>query len=250
MVGLDVQYVKQGNFMTNYIQQRIKTYPTIYKTERDVIQSLCCVLGNGVDIDIKGYIDSSSDYEFIITEPIAPLQSIYPLSLNSKEKYHMRLAGCTNKGWPAAVQYLIDCINISPNTVRDIEPWKDNIHLLEELRDHPSIVNKYATKELATLSFKEDLEKSLETTATRCSYNSPHDSVRKVYFFDVQWSDCPLFVYEEVKQLWRYMSLGNDDYMYKTKLDDSLFENYPRIYLWLKHKSVQENEEVIIHWWW
>lgn len=46
------------------------------------------------------------------------------------------------------------------------------------------------------------------------------------------------------------MSLGNDDYIYKTKLDDSLFEEYPRIYLWLKHEGVQENEEVIIHWWW
>lgn len=236
--------------MTNYIQQKMSYYPSIYKNERDVIESLCCVLGNGVDLDLKGHIDSSSEYEFIITEPVAPLRSIYPLPLNSKEKYHMRLAGCTNKGWSTAVQYLIDCINITPDTVPSIKVWKENIHLLEELRDYPPIVDKYATKELAELSFKEDLEESTETTATRCNYNTHHDSVRKVYFFDVQWSNCPLFVYEEVKQLWRNMSLGNDDYIYKTKLDDSLFEKYPRIYLWLKHEGVQENEEVIIHWWW
>lgn len=234
----------------NYIQHHMECYPKLYKSERSVIEFLCCVLGNGKDLDLKGRIDSYPDAEFIITEPVSPLTSIYPLNTSSTEKYHMRLAGCSNRGWKEAVQYLIHCINITPDSVNNIEMWKLNIHYLEELRDYPPIVDKYATKESAELAYKEDLEASTDTTATRCNQINPQNSVRMVHFFDVQWSDCPIFVYEEVKQLWRNMGLGNDDYLYRTKLVDSLFYDYPRIYLWLKHKGVQEGEEVIVHWWW
>ena len=76
------------------------------------------------------------------------------------------------------------------------------------------------------------------------------ESVRKVWFFDVQWSDCPVEVESDVRKLWRDFEFGNDYYMFKGKLDAELFDSYPMIYMWLKHKGVQEDELVIIHWWW
>lgn len=90
-----------------------------------------------------------------------------------------------------------------------------------------------------------------------CSYghkwNKPSDgkdSVTKVWFFDVQWSDCPVEVEKEVKDIWCNMSFGNDYFIYKVDLDEELFDMYPAIYFWLEHKGVQKGEEVIIHWWW
>ena len=234
----------------SYIQNKVKYNKTSYKSERDVMQFLCCVLGNGINLDLKGKIESYLDAEFIITEDVQPLIYIYPLSSTPNNKYHLRLAGCSNKGWKEAVQYLIDCILITPDTVKNIKEWKDNIHYLEELRDYPTIVDKYATKESAEETFVAELEASPQTTAERCNHKHSSESVYKVHFFDVQWSDCPVFVYEEVKQIWSDYDLGNDDYMYKTSLNDELFESYPRVYMWLKHKGVLEGEQVIVHWWW
>lgn len=76
------------------------------------------------------------------------------------------------------------------------------------------------------------------------------DSVRKVWFFDVQWSDCPIEVEQEVISAWQDYELGNDRYIIKCKLDEDLFEDYPNIYFWLQHKGVEQNAQVIIHWWW
>lgn len=98
---------------------------------------------------------------------------------------------------------------------------------------------------LATLSGKD------------CSYGNKwdkpsdgHDSLRKEWFFDVQWSDCPVEVETEVRQAWRDYELGNDRYIIKREMDEELFEEYPAIYFWLEHKGVQQGEMVIIHWWW
>lgn len=77
-----------------------------------------------------------------------------------------------------------------------------------------------------------------------------HDSVTKVWYFDVQWSDCPVEVEEQVIQVWEDYELGNDRYMFKCNLDEELFEEYPAIYFWLEHKGVQKGEKVIVHWWW
>ena len=79
---------------------------------------------------------------------------------------------------------------------------------------------------------------------------NPTNSLRKEWYFDVQWSDCPRKVESEVRQMWQDYSLGNDDFMKKVNLDDKLFEGYPLVYMWLKLKGVKEGEIVIIHWWW
>lgn len=81
---------------------------------------------------------------------------------------------------------------------------------------------------------------------------NPKDSIRKIWFFDVQWSDCPNFVEKEVRKLWADHELGNDGFIYKYNPKynkEFLSIEYPYIYGWFKHKGV-ENEEVVIHWWW
>jgi hypothetical protein len=100
-----------------------------------------------------------------------------------------------------------------------------------------------------------DFIKSLsgKDTSYGHKWNKPsdgHNSVYKVWFFDVQWSDCPEEVEKEVIKAWRSYELGNDQYILKKSLDEELFEEMPCVYYWLKHKGVQDNEEVIIHWWW
>ena len=208
------------------------------KTQRDKLAETICVLGNGIRLNLKGHMNNL-DLPFIITEPVAPFKHLYPFS---QEQIILQYAGCSNPGFKEAIQYLIDCIKITPDSVT--KEWKDNIHVLEKLRDVPPIVNPYSDKETAETYFKDLLSKPYKNT------NGSSDSIRKVTFFDVQWSDCPDFVQQEVKQLWSDYSLGNDYYFYKASLDDKLFECYPRIYYWLKHKGVLEDEEVIVHWWW
>lgn len=80
--------------------------------------------------------------------------------------------------------------------------------------------------------------------------DKPNPSVSKKWVFDVQWSDCPSIVAGEVKKIWRDFDLGNDSYIKKVDVDIELKEEYPRIYHWLKHKGVKEDESVWIHWWW
>lgn len=101
-------------------------------------------------------------------------------------------------------------------------------------------------------------------------------AVRKVTVFDVQYTDCPENVAEEVKVLWRLEDLGNDYYVYKTTIEDlrdmadeiALDPGYysVRMYRDGEHKMVQpqlgiiidylrsqgvdDDEKVWIHWWW
>lgn len=229
----------------SYIQNQIK-YSSYYISERNFLQEIICVLGSGNNLDLKGHFNSHSWADFTITEEVLPLTNIYPYYSSFN---YMRLAGCTNPGFKDAVQYLIDCILVTPDSVDDIRAWKDNIQCLEQLRDALPIEDEYS-EEKAEASFKRDLDKSSETTGSRCNIPEAPNSVSKVYFFDVQWSDCPIFVYEEVRQIWIDYDLGNDYYIYKTQLDSELLESYPRVYSWLKHKGVKEDERVIIHWWW
>lgn len=227
------------------LQHKLKYYSQIYKSELDVIHQIICVLGNGVSLDNKGYIYAREDIQ--ITEPVKPLKNVYPFT---RKDYVLELAGCRNKGFKEAVQYLIDCILITPDQLRDIKQWKDNISVLEELRDAPLFVDHYESKEQGLEYFNKELESCTTTTETGSNKDSVRSSVRNVKFFDVQWSDCPTFVLEDIKQIWSDFHLGNDDYIYKTALDDDLFERYPRVYFWLLHKDVKINEQVIIHWWW
>lgn len=90
-------------------------------------------------------------------------------------------------------------------------------------------------------------------TSYSSKWNKPPDgnnSVYPVFLFDVQWSDCPIEVEKEVKELWREYELDNDHSYYRCQLDEELYSEYPKIYMWLKHKGIKEEQDVLIHWWW
>ena len=99
-------------------------------------------------------------------------------------------------------------------------------------------------------------------------------AVRKVYLLDVQWSDCPVEVEEQVKKLWVWAELGNDKYIFKTSIEDLEYfhdnvENYNlkeydvsigemvtkplyfnAIIQLLKERKVGRKDTVVIHYWW
>lgn len=64
--------------------------------------------------------------------------------------------------------------------------------------------------------------------------------------FEVQWSDCPIEVADEVKRLWKDITLGND-YFYFSWISSEYGEDYPIINEYLLSNNV---EECLIHWWW
>ena len=90
-------------------------------------------------------------------------------------------------------------------------------------------------------------------------------SVRKQWVLDVQWSDAPQDVIEEVRQYWI-----DDDRMYNDvciwkfeeewswnqnhpewKEGETVFETeYPAIERWLSANDVPHGSLVWIHWWW
>ncbi len=98
--------------------------------------------------------------------------------------------------------------------------------------------------------------------------------LRKVWFLDAQWSTCPIEVENQVKDLWRLLSLGNDHYMIKTSLED--LTEYEEddveveawddaqskwstkrlrtnaILQWLREQApdIKDDEQIVIHWWW
>ena len=77
----------------------------------------------------------------------------------------------------------------------------------------------------------------------------PHDekpSIQTKTIFEVQWSDCPVEVAEEVKKLWRNRNLGNDYYYCNWEMIEDE-EQYPIIAEYLKSKNVTD---CLIHYWW
>jgi hypothetical protein len=75
---------------------------------------------------------------------------------------------------------------------------------------------------------------------------NPNPAIKQVTVFDVQWSDCPVEVEAEVKQLWRDNELSNDNSYYSwNEKEDS--ETYPIIAEYLKSKGVTD---CLINWWW
>lgn len=98
--------------------------------------------------------------------------------------------------------------------------------------------------------------------------------LRKVWYLDAQWSTCPIEVELQVKDLWRLMELGNDHYMIKTSIQDLLeYEandvdveqwndeksKWGKVKLktnaivqWIREQAPEMNEDelIIIHWWW
>ena len=76
------------------------------------------------------------------------------------------------------------------------------------------------------------------------------DCIIQETIFDVQWSNCPVEVEEEVKRLWRDNDLGNDDcyYQWDSTTEDEYDKNeYPLIHEYLKSRNVQL---CLINWWW
>lgn len=238
--------------MKEYIRNSIRNYPSLFKTPIDTLVHLFSVNGNGIDMSIKGYINVNyrgrESFEF--NEPV-PLHYIYPWNNTERYQPFRNYAGCRDVGFKEAAQYFIDCVMITPDTVESILDWKANIETVRSvLLNTPEITDPYTIDDMD--KFLADVAKEEPTS------KAPRDgtvlentnSVRKVWFFDVQWSDCPKSVENEVREIWSDRGLGNDYYVYKTDLDEELFENYPRVYFWLKHKGVSEGEKVIVHWWW
>lgn len=239
--------------MKQFVEHRLKYYERIFKHPSDVVEHMFATLGNGMELDHKGfirgtYVDDNEPYEF--PEPVA-FKFVYPWSDTEEHQPFRDLAGCRNVGFREAAQYFIECIKVTPDDVEYVGKWKENLHMVEDvLLNTPTIEERYTI---------DDMDKFLDDIKDdNITLNAPVDgtvlpekeSVYKVWYFDVQWSDCPKTVEKEVVSLWQDMEFGNDHYMYKTDVDEELFEQYPCIYFWLKHKGVQDTEKVIVHWWW
>lgn len=101
--------------------------------------------------------------------------------------------------------------------------------------------------------------------------NSPDEpsGLRKVWFLDAQWSTCPVEVEDQVRDIWSYAELGNDQYIFKTSVEDLLeLDGYVTrlrlegggwgdrpirtnaIIQYIREHGIADDEQVIIHWWW
>lgn len=231
----------------NYIKENLEVYRNHFSNPAKVLEHLFCTVGNGIRMNLQGYIETP-ETEFFINEEPVPLVNIYRFS----EQYSPILSykGCRNPGFKEAVKYFMECIMCTPDDVKNIVEWKENIDLFQKILDAPEITPRYAIT---------DMDKFLEDIAgDKCTIDNIQDgtvvqaanSVQKVWFFDVQWSDCPKRVAAEVQEMWGVYELRNDDCIVKTILDENLFEEYPNVYFWLLHKGVSLGEKVIIHWWW
>lgn len=236
--------------MKEFIEFKLRYYSRIFQTPEDVLEHLFATLGNGIELDNKGYLignyKSNEPYHF--GTPKA-LNKIYPWSDYSKP--YEKFAGCRDVGFKDAAKHFIECIKVTPDTVKYIDKWKENIDLVEDsLLNTPTIQDPYDIEDME--KFLQDIkeEKKTKDAPLDGTVIEESNSVYKIWFFDVQWSDCPESVEKEVISAWNVNELGNDNYIWKIKFNEDFFKEYPRIYFWLKHKGVAENEEVIIHWWW
>ena len=84
------------------------------------------------------------------------------------------------------------------------------------------------------------------------------DPVKQMTVLDVQWSNIPEDVYEEVKRFWIDRELGNDFYYAHWGADDFYTTDdpkgefkeeykYPQIAAYLRSRGI---EECLIHYWW
>lgn len=239
--------------MKTYIEDALEYHSLIFKTPADVVEHMFATLGNGVNLNNKGYLsdNDSCDEVYPFPEP-QPLKYIYPWTDTERYQPFRDLAGCRDLGFKDAAQYFIDCIKITPDSVDGISGWKENLNIVEDvLLNTPAIVEEYASVEVGYPKFLSKLK--CKSSIDNIQDGTPipqQESVSKRWFFDVQWSDCPDFVESEVRHLWGEYGLGNDNYIVQKELDDELFNTYPNIYYWLMHKGVEKGDKVIIHWWW
>lgn len=78
------------------------------------------------------------------------------------------------------------------------------------------------------------------------SAEDARDCISQVTLFDVQWTNCPVEVEDQVRTLWTDAELGNDTSYYSWN-SESDGESYPVIDEYLKSRGV---EKCLIHWWW
>lgn len=238
--------------MHGYIDFALRHYPRLYKHVSDVVHHIFAVNGNGIDLDNKGYIPDNyrSEELYDFPEPV-PFTWMYPWSKYPEFRPFSELAGCRDVGFKETAQYFIDCVKLTPDDVENAKEWKDNIELVEQaLLNTPTIEDEYPDIESGYATFLAKLPTATVTDSHSGLSESTPKSLTKRWFFDVQWSDCPEFVENEVRHLWVNNELGNDHYIYKAVLDKELFDRYPNIYYWLKYSGVAEGEKVLIHWWW
>lgn len=102
-------------------------------------------------------------------------------------------------------------------------------------------------------------------------------ALKQQWVLDAQWTDCPLDVEEDVKKLWRWRELGNDNYMLRCSLNDleewntgdreveEWFWGEPpeeqkgwvtvplkidALLSYMRASGIPDDEQFIIHWWW
>lgn len=80
----------------------------------------------------------------------------------------------------------------------------------------------------------------------KAAKHSGADCVKDIKVLDVQWSNCPVEVEEQVREIWADMGLGNDDYIFKWSPEHHA-EDYPVVASYLKFRGV---EDCWIHLWW
>ena len=76
--------------------------------------------------------------------------------------------------------------------------------------------------------------------------NAGEDCIQQRVVFEVQWTNCPVEIEQEVKNLWIRADFGNDYYYYSWNGDDEA-EEYPAIHEYLSSRNINE---CLIHWWW
>lgn len=111
-------------------------------------------------------------------------------------------------------------------------------------------------------------------------HSIPHEAspaLQRKLVLDAQWTDCPIEIENEVKKLWRFHELGNDNYILRYSINNLLEFNdqdfeveewfwgeteeekkgWVKVPLkikalidYLRSKDIPDDEEVIIHWWW
>lgn len=219
--------------MKNYMEYALR----YLKHPDKVVEHMFCTLGNDVDLNNKGYLTKNYQgtevYDF--PEP-TPFSWVYPWSNTEQFQPFRKLAGCRDEGFKETAEYFIACLEITPKEVAG--EWLEQLPVIREvLLETPPIEDEFKDSDDME-TFLKKIEESSDTDSHGGSTANPTPSVRKEWYFDVQWSDCPQYVEDEVQQLWGDYELGNDRYIAKVDLDEELFDRYPRIYFWLKHKGV------------
>lgn len=81
--------------------------------------------------------------------------------------------------------------------------------------------------------------------------NHGRECVQDFKVLDVQWSNCPVEIENEVRKMWQEYELGNNNCYVRWAFDD-MEEVYPLIAAFLRSKGLSENndERILIHWWW